>query len=90
MEGHRSPCARAQQPSDGNGGGAGVSLAWGSEIQPASTSQLSLELPPGQPLRLANPQLLNYQITVLLILTRRSATDGMSDDLKPSNPLIAV
>lgn len=67
-----------------------VDLAWGSEIQPTSTSRLSLGLRPGQPLCLVNPQLLNYQITALLILTRRSAADSTSDDLKPSNPLIAI
>lgn len=85
-----SPCAKAQQMSDGYGGRTGVGLALASEIQPALTSRLSLELTPGQPLHLANPQLLNYQITALLILMRCSAADGMSDDLKPSNPLIAV
>lgn len=52
-------------------------------------------LSPGHPLRLANPRLLNYQITALLILKRHSAANGILceapfDDLKPSNPLIAV
>lgn len=44
----QSPCAGLQELSDGDGGGAGVSLAWGYEIQPASICWLSLELSAGK------------------------------------------